>query len=364
MSYITHIGTATPSFKYTQSELAEYMIAVHDLEGEEAVRLRALYRASGIASRHSVLNDFRKQKNFTLFKQNGNGDIPSTEKRIKSYRKEALQLSVDAVRNALSDRTDYSQISHLVVVSCTGMYAPGLDIDLVRQLNLPSTVQRTNVTFMGCYAAFNALKLAHAVCKADMSSKVLIVCTELCSLHFQNHFSEDNVLSNALFADGSAAALVESNPGGDVSLKLESFFCDLLLNGDKDMAWSIGNFGFEMKLSNYVPAILQSGIKQLTSGLLSKGGLAEKDLAYFAIHPGGKKILDAIESELGLTKKQTEQSRRVLKNFGNMSSPTVLFVLSEILQSLNKEDHGKHILSFGFGPGLTMESALLQIHHH
>ncbi|HEY5692539.1 MAG TPA: type III polyketide synthase, partial [Cyclobacteriaceae bacterium] len=241
------------------------------------------------------------------------------------------------------------------------MFAPGLDIELVRQLELSSTISRTSINFMGCYAAFNALRVADSFCQQNKSAKVLIVCTELCSIHFQKENSEDNKLANALFADGSAALLVEASPRANINLEIGKFFCDLFTEGERDMAWSIGDTGFKMKLSAYVPAVIKNGIKKLTFSLLSLNKINLSDIDYFAIHPGGKKILEAIEDQLGLKKSDNKYAYDVLKRYGNMSSPTVLFVLKEIYMSITSKDQGKKILSLGFGPGLTLESLILTV---
>jgi predicted naringenin-chalcone synthase len=241
------------------------------------------------------------------------------------------------------------------------MYAPGLDIELQQALNLSPHVQRTCITFMGCYAAFNALKVADAFCCTDKNAKVLIVCTELCSLHFQKQPTEDNLLANALFADGAAAMLVESQTIRRKKLKLERFLSDLSPEGRNDMAWTIGDLGFEMKLSSYVPDVIKGGIKKLSESLLKKLSKSIEDIKYFVIHPGGRKILETIEQQLGIDKEKNTAAYHVLKNFGNMSSPTVVFVLWEVFRQVTAADNGEFILSFAFGPGLTLESMLLKI---
>jgi predicted naringenin-chalcone synthase len=241
------------------------------------------------------------------------------------------------------------------------MYAPGLDIDLVKKLQLPTNVLRTGINFMGCYAAFNAFKVADAFCQADKNAKVLIVCTELCSLHFQKTPTQDNLISNALFGDGAGAVLVEGTTTASLRLKPENFCSDLAIEGEDDMAWAIGDLGFEMRLSTYVPSIIKGGILKLTKNLLDKISKNISDIRFFAIHPGGRKILESIEEELGINRCKNEPAYHVLKNYGNMSSPTILFVLQEIVRKLTPNDRGEHILSFAFGPGLTLESMVLKI---
>ncbi|HEY3402017.1 MAG TPA: type III polyketide synthase [Ohtaekwangia sp.] len=367
MSYITAIGTANPENILSQSAIAEFMVRVMQLDQVNSRKLRAIFKSSGIETRHSVLDDYGKTEGFHFYSNSADFEpFPSTEKRQATFRQHALGLSLQAIEN-LRDRHSFfdpRQITHLILVCCTGMYAPGLDIELVQKLNIPGTVQRTCITFMGCYAAFNALKAADAFCKTDSTGKVLIVCTELCSLHFQKKTSDDNLLANALFADGSAALLVEAIPSSAKRLRLAAFHNDLAPEGSNDMAWTIGDLGFEMKLSSYVPEIIKGGIKKLTDSLLLKIDKQISDIRYFAIHPGGKKILEAIEEQLRIGKNQNQAAYDVLRNFGNMSSPTVLFVLQKIFQGLTTDDHNEHILSFAFGPGLTLESMLLEIEMH
>ena len=364
MSFITSIGTANPPHRLSQPDIAEFMIKAMDLGEDDARKLRVLFRATGIETRYSVLDDYAKTGDFHFFENSkGLEPFPSTRRRLELYRRHALALSLEAANHCLGAIGDFRKdaITHLIVVSCTGMYAPGLDIDLVKSLGLNSSVERTSINFMGCYAAFNALKIAAAACASRADAKVLILCTELCSIHFQKENTDDNMLANAIFGDGSAAALVEGNAREGICLQLEEFHCELATEGEHDMTWTVGDLGFEMRLSSYVPEIIRSGIKNLTRSLMAKIGKNLSEVSYFAIHPGGKKILETIESELGLQKEQNKHAYEILKRYGNMSSPTVLFVLQEILHQIHTSDEGKRILSFAFGPGLTLESTLLKI---
>lgn len=361
---MTSIGTATPPHALPQSKIADFMVQAMQLGNDDARKLRTLFRASGIGTRHSVLEDYGRTANFNFFENSPALEpFPSTRRRLELYRRHALALSLEAVHLCLSRVPDLRRdaITHLVVVSCTGMYAPGLDIDLVKALGLNSSIGRTCINFMGCYAAFNALKLAEAACRSNPESKVLIVCTELCSIHFQKDNTDDNLLANALFGDGSAAALVEAGPRIGISLELEEHHCELATEGEHDMTWTVGDFGFEMRLSSYVPDIIRSGIRHLTRSLLAKIRRHPSDISFYAIHPGGKKILETIESELGMNRDQNRFAYQVLRNYGNMSSPTVLFVLHALWQELTPADDQQRILSFAFGPGLTLESALFKI---
>ncbi|HZY78839.1 MAG TPA: type III polyketide synthase [Cyclobacteriaceae bacterium] len=361
MSFITAIGTATPKHKFSQSVIADFMVRAMKLDEQDAKKLRALYRATGIESRYSVLPDYGKTADYEFYSNSEDlSPMPSTKKRLELFRKHAVELSCESARSVMQ-KISSKEITHLIVVSCTGLYAPGLDIDLVKALDLRADVQRTCVNFMGCYAAFNALKLADSFCGNNEDAKVLIVCTELCSLHFQNENTQDNMLANALFGDGSASVLVEGKARKGLNLKPDIFRCDIALNGEEDMAWTVGDVGFEMKLSAYVPDIIQTGIKDLTNRLLEGMSKDMSDVTYFAIHPGGRRILEVIEKELGLTREQNNCAYTVLRNYGNMSSPTVVFVLKELCGRLNGVDHNKKILSFAFGPGLTLESMVLSV---
>jgi alpha-pyrone synthase len=366
-SYICAIGTATPIHKIPQMQVADFMAQALQFGEQDTRKLKALYRVSGISQRYSVLEDYTRQNgDFTFYPNTPDLEpFPTVQQRMEVYRTHALDLSEKAVRECLT-QTDASltELTHLITVSCTGMYAPGLDIELVEKLGLSPSVQRTAVNFMGCYAAFNAIKLADAICKADPTAKVMMVCTEICTIHFQKHAEQDHLISNALFGDGAAAVLMQGKPQGELSLELQSFHCGLAPAGKRDMAWHIGDTGFEMTLSSYVPDLIKKGIKELTESLLK--GLKTKisEISFFAIHPGGRRILEVIEQELGITRDDNRFAYQTLRDFGNMSSATVLFVLKALMDTLTSKDQNEPVLSFAFGPGLTLESMLLKVHHN
>lgn len=366
LSIIHSIGTAVPENRIDQKRIADFMAQAHGFDEREKTRLNALYRASGIAQRHSVIADYGSltPADWSFYPHSPDlKPFPSTKTRSELYKNEALKLASKAVRNCLEGtEVSTSEITHLITVSCTGMYAPGLDIDLVKSLDLPKSVQRTSINFMGCYAAVTGIKTADAICKAMPESKVLLVAAELCTIHFQNKTDEDNLLANAIFSDGSAALLMTAREEGkdyEKGLSPKAFHCDLLPDGEKDMAWNIGDFGFEMKLSAYVPDLVKGGVKTLIDQLSAL--LDGTHIGHYAIHPGGKKILTVIEEELGIEKVQNRHAHEVLRNNGNMSSPTVLFVLKALMESVNAENKGEHVLSMAFGPGLTLESAVFEI---
>ena len=370
-AYISALGTANPAHKIPQSGAAQFMAEAMALGPAEKRRLQAVYRASGIQQRYSVLDDYNKTYGYYDFFPNTENlePFPSTQDRMGVYNSEAPKLAATAARNCLQQLPDLdpATITHLITISCTGMQAPGLDIALVQELGLKSSINRTCVYFMGCYAAINGLKLANSICRADASHKVLVVSVELCTLHFQKKQDDDNLLANAIFGDGAAAVLVEGQKRKGVQLALEQFYCDLALDGLEDMAWHIGNTGFEMRLSSYIPAFIKGGVEQLLAGLLKKMPHVKRENALFAVHPGGRRILEVTEEALGLEREDNRYSYAVLKEYGNMSSATVLFVLKEIMDEASKAEEpsqshkDRPIISFAFGPGLTLESMLLKV---
>ena len=332
------------------------MKLAHGLEGAEARKLNFVYRQSGILFRHSVLDDFNHENpaDFSFFPQNDLLEpFPSTKRRMEVFKQEAAGLAMIAIQKCLAKTTLKSRdITHLILISCTGMYAPGVEIEIIHQMGLKVDVERYSIQFMGCYAAFNAIKVADKICDATPSAIVLLVSVELCTIHFQKKYNEDNLIANAIFGDGTAAALVKKDQNG---LKIKKYDTRIVPDVENEMAWSIGNFGFEMRLSKYVPELLNSGIRKLIGHLESTFNLSQ--ISNFAIHPGGKQILQKVEDAFGIQAEQNKPSHDILASFGNMSSATILFVLEQWMEQ--KEKNGE-ILALGFGPGLTLETLLLE----
>ena len=357
-AYITFIGTAVPEHTIEQASIAEFMIRASQLDYPEARKLRALYRSTKIQKRHSVLKDYGLTDNFEFYPNTPDLEpFPTVSQRMLAYRRFALPLALKSLQEA-QNTEKLNSVTHLITVSCTGLYAPGLDIELVESLQLSRQTQRTSINFMGCYGAFNGLKVAHSIVQADPNAKVLLVCIELCTLHFQKKADDNYLLSNALFADGAASVIIEGHPRG-LSLEMRSFHCDLLFEGRNDMAWHVGDFGFEMVLSSYIPRLVKGGLGELMTQLQQTTALPNFD--FYAIHPGGRAILEAAESQLGLTLEDNRYAYEVLRDYGNMSSCTVVFVLQKLLQERTREDVGKHIFSCAFGPGLTLETGIFKI---
>lgn len=365
-SFISSIGTKAAPYKVAQKQICRFMSRSLGLNETEGKQLKLLYRASGIEYRHSVIPDYAVDSDeYIFFPNNENIEpFPGTAKRMKIYEENATQIMQEAAEKCLDKRPEVKpeNITHLITVSCTGMFAPGPDIYLVSKLGLKKSVKRTAINFMGCYAAFNAIKAARAFCATDPIAKVLVVCAEFCSLHFQKNTAPDHLLSGALFGDGAAALLMENEPGNRVNLEILSEYCDLFPEGDADMAWNIGDFGFEMKLSSYIPDLIQKGIAPLTQKLLEGHAVNTEGIEHFAVHPGGKKILEVVEKQLGISREKNRESHEVLREYGNMSSPTILFVLERIMDRLRTSNKDERLLAFAFGPGLTLESLLFKIH--
>jgi predicted naringenin-chalcone synthase len=353
MSYIHDIGIAVPQYKISQADVFKKVQAHHAPTETEARLLNYLYQKSKIDFRYSALPDFSNDDN--SFLQMDADTEQGITNRQAFYEKESMALAIQAIQN-LQPNINTATITHLITVSCTGFSAPGLDIQLIDALQLPTNTQRTSINFMGCYAAIHGLKQANAICHADANAVVLCVCVELCTLHFQKNKTIDNVTSTAIFGDG-AAAFVMSNNKQASNYKVKDFYSEILLEGKKEMGWQISEHGFLMTLSKQIPEFILQNVKQFIDHAFVKYKLFQVADTQFCIHPGGKKIVEAAEKGLQLNNNELAESYTILKNYGNMSSPTILFVLKEIIK--NKKNK-LPIVGLAFGPGLTIESFLLQ----
>ena len=341
-AHLNAIGTAVPANE------------VHGLFTDYAPRLLSDARARrlfgrmaercGIDRRYSVLVPSAwpgQLDDAGLYRE---GSFADTGARMRVYEERACDLAFRAVVDLEDDLAD---ISHLVVVSCTGCAAPGLDLELVERLALSARVERTSIGFMGCYAAINALRLARHVVRSEPDARVLVVCLELCTLHLQETSDLEQVLSFLIFADGAAAALVTAEPRG---LALNGSATVLAPAAADQITWRIGRTGFDMKLAGGVPSTIAALLPRHLPEIL--GGAAAEAILHWAIHPGGRSVLDAIERALPLAPERLADSRDVLRRYGNMSSATVLFVLKEML---TRRVRGPGC-AMAFGPGLAIES--------
>lgn len=361
MSKIISIGTAVPAFKHRQQDIMQFMQAVYAPAEADKRKIRFLYHLSDIDTRYSVIPDYsRLAAEWKFYPSTENLEpFPSLEQRMVWYHKYAAPLSLQAIRDCLDGKIKQEAITHLISVSCTGMSAPGLDLQLVELLELPKNTWRSSVNFMGCYAAVHALKIADALCRADQQAKVLIVCTELCTLHFQRDASVDNIASSLLFGDGSAAALVTHDDDRHKGLQLDSFYSEIIPGGKKDMSWELSSSGFLMTLSSYVPDLVEKDFGALTGRALQQADITQEQVTRWCVHPGGKKILEAVTESLHLDKSALGSCADVLRNYGNMSSPTILFALKKIMQLItpaSAKETRERVFAAAFGPGLTMET--------
>jgi len=349
MAFIQSIGLAEAPFAHKQSDILDFMVENVNIPEKDVDKIKRMYDRSEIATRRSAIEDFSiSPADRKLFRS----DKVSTKDRMQVFFEEAPKMCLKAVEES---KAPLSKITHLITVSCTGLAAPGLDIILSEKLGLQANVHRTAINFMGCYAGFQALKTADAICAAHQNAEVLIVDVELCTIHFQNDFSFDNITSSLLFADGCAAVWVNNKPG---IYSLEHFHTELAIKGKNDMTWHLGETGFLMTLSAYVPEIIAENIEDLLNRALSSSGKTKSEINHWAIHPGGKKILNEVSKSLSLQENDLDISRQVMKENGNMSSATIFFVLYEMLSAgLTSKDQ---IFAAGFGPGLTIESLLLE----
>jgi predicted naringenin-chalcone synthase len=357
---IVSIATGVPAHKHHQSEIFNFADSIYSKDETDSRKLKFLYNHSGIDTRYSVIPDYNLPPEERQFYSPAKDlePVPSIEKRMQWYHNHAADLSVKTIQDCIAEKIPAKDITHLITVSCTGMSAPGLDLQIMEAMNLPSHIFRTSVNFMGCYAAVHALRMADAICNSSALANVVVVCTELCTLHFQTENSIDNITSTLLFADGCSAVLVQQNDTPLKGLTLKNFFSDVAFKGKNDMSWIISSKGFLMTLSGYVPELILEDFDELFAKSLASALLSKQDITHWCIHPGGKKILEAIEKSISLPKESLKYSYDVLRDYGNMSSATILFVLKNILEDLQTQPVANNAVIFGaaFGPGLTMET--------
>ncbi len=357
MTNIISIATAVPQYSHQQKDILQFMQQAYNLDATDKRKLAFLYNRSGIENRYSVLKDFSVPPQQWQFINIESNEYTPLDKRLQLYKQHALPLSLQAAQQCLAAVDTTTTVTHLITVSCTGMSAPGLDLELMEALQLAPDTFRTSVNFMGCYAGIHALKLGKMICDTDVKANVLIVATELCTLHFQQEYTMDNAASSLLFADGSAAILMSANEANKPLASIDSFYSTIAFKGKQDMAWEISSKGFLMTLSGYVPQLIEEDIAALVANALAQNNLSVKDVGYWCIHPGGKKIIDTIQQQLALPAAAMDYSRSILKAYGNMSSATIFFVLDEICRRKKTELlPAAPAMGIAFGPGLTMET--------
>ena len=371
------VSTVVPPTILVQEEVRDVFAGQPGLNRLAQRIVSTSFNVSGIETRHTVLDELSRDAHpdVPVFFDIDSGELllPGTKARNEIYADRATALYVETGRAALDATPGIaaSDVTHVVTVSCTGFYAPGPDFMVARELGLNAGVERYHLGFMGCYAAIPALRIAKQLCEADAAAVVLVISVELCTLHLRSSNDPDTIVASSLFADGAAAGVVTARPldGGERAFDLDRFATRITPTGEDDMAWKIGDHGFEMVLSNAIPAIIDEHITGAIEPLVDHDSELTEALAadtagdaieHWAIHPGGRSILDKVESRLRLSEAQLVPARETLRNFGNMSSATVMFVLRNILAS-DAADDGDRVVAMAFGPGLTVESALMTV---
>lgn len=358
---INSIGTATPRHVVEQPDAAEIAKCfVYDNHRQHAV-LASLFRRTKVRERHSVLLERPKgeepRQSFYPRAATMDDRGPTTQSRLRRYAEHAPQLAIDAATDAMK-RADLSpeQVTQLITVTCTGFVSPGIDMSLVKQLGLSPWVGRTQVGFMGCHGALNGLRVAQAFVEADPRACVLMCAVELCSLHYQYGWDADRLVSNALFADGAAALTATAENGSQPSSwRVTSCNSCLMPHSEDAMTWQIGDHGFEMTLSSRVPDLIEQHLRPWLCEWLAANGHGLSEIGSWAVHPGGPRILTSVAAALDLPPETMDLSQEVLATHGNMSSPTVLFILQR-LQELNAP---LPCVALAFGPGLVAEAVLV-----
>jgi predicted naringenin-chalcone synthase len=355
---IAGIGTAVPEYQIEQSDAAEQASQLSCQTLAQQRLLKTLYRRAGVHTRHSVLlescsNGSPAQQSFyTATRPEG----PSTAERMAVYASHASPLAMAAARRALvSSDVEPGEISHLITVSCSGFSAPGVDLALLAELGFHASTSRTHIGFMGCHGALNGLRVARAYATADAAARVLMCAVELCSLHHQYQWQPGQIVANSLFADGAAAVVVRTGDGLHDGWHVVDQRSVVIPCSTELMNWRIGNHGFQMSLSPQVPQVICDELRPWLDAWLAEHDLDVEQVGSWAIHPGGPRILEACATAMSLDPAVLADSQEILGTFGNMSSPTVLFILDR----LRCRGAPRPTVMLAFGPGLTIEAALL-----
>lgn len=356
-SAIIGIGTAVPAYRLDQRDASFRLKEALKEDPDLAKWTTRIFTQGGVESRYTCEPDLLEPAELCRYISVSSPDlVPKTEERMAVYRKEALPLALAAAKRALLDgRVRPGEITHLIAVSCTGMYLPGLDAELAWGLDLRAEAMRIPYTFLGCAAGLTAIREAVRIVGQNRDAKVLVVAVELCSIHIQPSFDREDLFSAALFGDGASACVVAASDGSrkDVFELLQSSVM-MLPSSSELMQWSIGNTGFRLRLSPKIPGLIAEHVPSAIRAFWGEAGLP----SLWAIHPGGRGIIDSVQKAMSLSDSQAEASRTVLRDYGNMSSATILFVLDEIRRKASRqpgdqaEEEG---IAIAFGPGVAAE---------
>jgi predicted naringenin-chalcone synthase len=351
---ILGIGTAVPRFRIDQLDAAERMADALREDRDMSRFAKRIFRSCGVSSRYTCEPDLLEAAGNCRYISD---EPPTTGERMAVYRREALPLASAAARRALTDsRIHPASVTHLMTVSCTGQYLPGLDVELAQELELAADVNRIPLTFNGCAAGLNAVNLARQLAAGAPEAVILLVCVELCTLHIQQGRSREDLLAASFFGDGASACVIGiASHRQEAVIILEDGRSELLPESRQVMTWEVGGHGFNLYLSPEIPRLIGQHVREKVAKVADAASIE-----CWAIHPGGKAIIDAVQETLGLSDGMTEPSRKILRQYGNMSSATILFVLQELKRRFIDEEAAEMLgMALAFGPGLTLEMAKL-----
>jgi predicted naringenin-chalcone synthase len=352
IAYINRVATAVPPYD-VHDAFRRFGQSLFRHDRRNALLFERMAGKSGIEHRFSCLTPSNLPEGDSVDAEGfyTRGDFPDTAERMRRFEQEAPKLAQTAVER-LRLGAERDRVTHLLITCCTGFSAPGLDLELIERCGLSNSVERTTIGFMGCYAAINALKLARHIVRSESTARVLVINLELCTLHLKETADLEQVLTFLLFGDGCAACLVSADP---VGAALDSFRAVLVPDTRELITWNIGDSGFDMILSGQVPGTIHDSLHDHAGAILEGAPVAAIDL--WAVHPGGRTVLDAVERAFDLAPSALTASRDVLRRYGNMSSATVMFVLEKLLRSGSR---GRKGCAMSFGPGLIAETMMFR----
>ncbi|WP_405156532.1 type III polyketide synthase [Paenibacillus sp. FSL K6-0108] len=351
---IMGIGTALPVHRIEQKDVSARLAQALEHEPDSRRWAKRIFNQCGVETRYTCepnLLEPVESCRYLPFTQMEN--VPTTAERMAKYKKAAVPLGIQAAHQALEDAVvSNSEITHLITVSCTGQFLPGLDVRLIQQLELAPRINRIPLVFQGCAAGLKAVQLANSIVTSDKDAKVLIVCVELCTLHFQPSAKRDDLFAASFFGDGASACVVGlSGTGRKELFRLGNGQSALLPDCSEEMIWEVGNTGFDLYLSPQIPKLLGLHLGPELERSLNGSNLPE----IWAIHPGGRGIVDAVQKLYKLSDETVAYSRNILRDYGNLSSVTILFVLQAIRHDYCKREEASSGIALAFGPGLTAE---------
>lgn len=352
---ILGMGTALPVHSVAQSDIAELIASTLQDRPDLARFARRVFRSCGVETRYTCESNYLDPLEKCRYLHSHDASvIPTTEERMDTYKREALPLGVEAAEKALKDAgMSPDRITHLITVSCTGQYQPGMDVLLIRKLGLSPRVNRLPLIFQGCAAGLKAIQMARDVVSGAPGSQVLVVCVELCTLHFQPVREREALFAASFFGDGASSCVI-GQPEAEHRhyVELGTGYSVLLPDSTEDMTWEVGNTGFDLFLSPRIPKLLGTHLEDELRVLLGGDKLPE----LWAIHPGGRGIVDSVQEVMRLTDEQTQYSREILRTAGNLSSVTIMFVLNAMCQKMKERNKAStEGVAMAFGPGLTAE---------